>query len=170
MFPGCATFSFRGDRPFGDLPKIEIEATPDEILSVADIHSRLPADSVQLVSGGNDEIAVRVPYALLGRPEKIMANALLLKKRLPIDGIPWRILDLTGAPLPETADAPAPKPVVREQPPVAPPPPADDPPEPAAQVAAPPPPPAAPLALAPRVNLPRRAVPDQTEANEPVRW
>jgi len=39
-----------------------------------------------------------------------------------------------------------------------------------AQVAAPPPPPAAPLALAPRVNLPRRAVPDQTEANEPVRW
>ena len=162
---------YRGDRPFGDLPKIEIEAVPDEILSVADLHRRLPADSVQLVSGGNDEIAVRVPYALLGRPEKIMANAMLMKKRLPIDGIPWRILDLTGAPLPETADVPAPRPVVRERPPVAAPPP-PDPPKPAAEIRAPepPPPPAAPPALAPRVTLPRRAVPDQTEANEPVRW
>ena len=163
-------FGYRGDVPFGDMPKIEIAATPRNLLGAEDLHRQLPADSVQIVPGAPNEIAVRVPYALLGRPEKILAGALLLHNRLPLDGIPWRVLDLAGAPLPETADAPAPSPVVREQPPVAPPPPADDPPEPAAQVAAPPPPPAAPLALAPRVNLPRRAVPDQTEANEPVRW
>ncbi len=164
-------YGYRGDRPFGDLPKIEIEAGPDEILSVADLNRRQPADAVQLVSGANDEIAVRVPYALLGRPEKILAGALLLKKRLPIDGIPWRVLDLAGAPLTETADVPAPKTVRREPPPVAPSPPADVPPEPAAAVAAPPPPPpAAPPALAPRVNLPRRALPEKTEANEPVLW
>ena len=163
---------YRADQPFGDLPKIEIEAGPDGILTVADLNRRLPADSIQLVSAGADEIAVRVPYALLGRPDKILVGAMLLKKRLPIDGIPWRVLDLAGAPLPETADAPAPKPVVREQPPVAPPPPVDDPPEPAAEIRAPepPPPPAAPPALAPRVNLPRRALPEKTEANEPVLW
>ena len=163
-------FGYRGDVPFGDMPKIEIAATPRNLLGAEDLHRQLPADAVQIVPGAPNEIAVRVPYALLGRPEKILAGALLLHNRLPLDGIPWRVLDLAGAPLPETADAPAPSPVVREQPPVAPPPPADDPPEPAAQVAAPPPPPAAPPALAPRVNLPRRAVPDQTEANEPVRW
>ena len=164
-------YGYRSDQPFGDQPKIEIEAAPDGMLSVADLHARLPAESVQLVSDANDEIAVRVPYALLGRPEKILAGALLLKKRLPIDGTPWRVLDLTGAPLPEAAAVPAPKPVVLKQPPVAPPPPADIPPEPAAEAAAPPSPPqAAPPALAPRVPLPRRALPDKTEANEPVLW
>ena len=110
---------------------------------------------------------MRVPYALLGRPEKILAGAWLMKKRLPIDGVPWRVLDLAGAPLPEAAAAPQPAPPVTE-------PPAPAPPEPMAEsvvapAAVPPPPRAAP-ALAPRVNLPRRSLPEKSEANEPVRW
>ena len=52
---------YRGDVPFGELPKIEIEATPGEILAVADLDLRQPAESVELVPGGDDEIAVRVP-------------------------------------------------------------------------------------------------------------
>lgn len=160
-------FGYRGDVPFGDMPKIEIAATPREIRSVEDLHRRQPVESVQLVAGGADEIAVRVPYALLGRPEKILAGAGLMKKRLPIDGVPWRVLDLAGAPLPEAAAAPQPAPPVTE-------PPAPAPPEPMAEsvvapAAVPPPPRAAP-ALAPRVNLPRRSLPEKSEANEPVRW
>ena len=157
-------FGYRGDVPFGELPKIEIEAAPGEILAVADLDLRQPAESVQLVPSGDDEIAVRVPYALLGRPERILVGALLMKKRLPIDGIPWRVLDLTGAPLPEELVPPAPqrRPAPAAEP--APPPPAVRPEPPAV------PPPSAPPTLAPRVPLPRRAVPDKTEANEPVQW
>ncbi|MGD9612357.1 MAG: PIG-L deacetylase family protein [Kiritimatiellia bacterium] len=155
-------FGYRGDVPFGDLPKIEIEATPREILAVADLHRRQPADSVQLLPDGDDEIAVRVPYARLGRPEKILVGAMLMKNRLPIDGIPWRVLDLAGAPLPEDPVPPAPQPPA---------PAADPAPPPAVRPEAPAvPPPSAPPALAPRVTLPRRAVPDKTEANEPVLW
>ena len=167
-------FGYRGDVPFGDMPKIDIEAAPREILSVEDLHRRLPAESVQIVPGEDNEIAVRVPYALLGRPEKILAGAMLVKNRLPIDGVPWRVLDLAGAPLPEDA------PVAEPQPPAPEPPPAADLPPPTAPADAEtetvvpppvaPPAPAAPPALAPRVTLPRRTLPEKTEANEPVLW
>ena len=160
-------FGYRGDVPFGDMPKIEIEAGPNELLSVADLHHQLPADSIQIVPGKNDEIAVRVPYALLGQPDRILAGAMLSKNRLPIDGVPWRVLDLTGAPV-----ASEPEPSVPETPPdtAA----TDDQTPPKAEAVVPPPVaapvPALPPVLAPRVTLPRRALPDKTEANEPVLW
>lgn len=164
-------YGYRGDVPFGDMAKIEIDATPREILSVEDLHRQLSADSVQLVPGEDKEIAVRVPYALLGRPEKILAGAMLMKNRLPIDGLPWRVLDLAGAPLPDDPVASEPAPPASElrrartsrpdEPPLVPPP--------AADLEAPPPP-AAPPVLAPRVRLPQRVIPDKTEANEPVLW
>ncbi len=167
-------FGYRRGIPFGDMPKIEIAAAPRELLSVADLHRRLPADSVQLLSGGDDEIALRVPYALLGRPQKILAGALLMNNRLPIDGVPWRALDLAGAPLPAERDPPVGEPSAPVPPPAAPAPtPAARPPTGPAPVALPPAaaaPPRAPPTLAPRVSLPRRVVPDQTEANEPVQW
>ena len=159
-------FGYRADVPFGEMPKIEIEIGPRETPVVRDLNGKKPADSIELVPGGADERILRVPYALLGQPEKILVGAKLVKGTLPIDGVPWRALDLSGAPLPE---APAPAPEIRI---------AEEPAAPAPAEIVPPPsgePPAAAVpdmapVLAPRVNLPRRAIPEKTEANEPVLW
>ena len=147
------------------MPKIEIEIGPRDTLVVCDLNRKMPPDSVQLVPGGADERTVRVPYALLGQPEKILLDAHLVKGTLPIDFTPWIALDLAGAPLPDApAPAPAPDfPLAAATPAAEPPAPA---PAPKVAVAIP-----APLpALAPRVHLPRRSIPEKIEANEPVVW
>ena len=160
-------FGYRADAPFGEMPKIEIEVGPRETLVVRDLNGKKPAESIALVPGAEDERILRVPYALLGQPEKILVGAKLVKGTLPIDGVPWCALDLSGAPLPETpATAPdilpaAPEPAALPPPAIIPPPSAEPPPAAGPEI---------PLVLAPRVNLPRRAIPEKTEANEPVLW
>ena len=156
-------FGYRADVSFGEMPKIEIEIGPRETPVVRDLNGKKPAEAIELVPGGKDERILRVPYALLGQPEKILVGAKLVKGTLPIDGIPWCALDLAGAPLPDLPPAPAvaPSPLA----PAAPPRPSSSAP---ASLASPAP--APPPTLAPRVNLPRRSIPDKTEANEPVLW
>ena len=159
-------FGYRADVPFGEMPKIEIEVGPRETLVVRDLNGKKSEESIALVPGAGDERILRVPYALLGQPEKILAGAKLVKGTLPIDAVPWCAIDFSGAPLP---DAPIPAPEIRiaeesgELLPAEPVPPAAVEPPPAAV-------PEAPVMLAPRVNLPRRAIPEKTEANEPVLW
>ena len=160
-------FGYRADTPFGEMPKIEIEAGPAGILAVKDLDRKEPPESVELLPGAENEMILRVPYALLGNPEKILAGAKLVKGTLPIDGVPWRAIDLAGAPLPE---APAPAPQIQPLPELAEtaaPPRAEPPP---AQVAENPALPDKSVQLAPRVNLPRQPIPERTEANEPVSW
>jgi len=183
-------FGHRADAPFGDLPKIEIEIGPQDHLVVCDLNRKLPSDSIQLIPGGAAERTVRVPYALLGQPEKILVGAHLVKGTLPIDETPWVALDLAGAPLPDApAPAPAPDfPLAAATPAAEPPAPAPEPPaqadppasapvvEPPADESRAPAPngafaiPTPPPTLAPRVHLPRRSIPEKTEANEPVVW
>ncbi|MGD9781752.1 MAG: PIG-L deacetylase family protein [Kiritimatiellia bacterium] len=162
-------FGYRADVPFGEMPKICVAATPKKILAVRDLKKKLPEDFVELVPGGSDAIALRVPYALLGDPEKILFGARLSKGTLPVDWAAWRALDLAGAPWPPPPPA---APAVEPPPPpagpgpapeTAPPPPVEEPPaeRPAAQTPAP---------LVPRVNLPKKPIPERTEADEPVMW
>jgi LmbE family N-acetylglucosaminyl deacetylase len=159
-------FGYRNDVPFGEMPKIVIELTPERIVAVKDIDSRRPEDSVELLPGGADSIAVRVPLAFLGDPGKILAGAKIFKKSLPVDGVPWRAIDL--APLLLAApSAPATNPPPASAPAVLPP--ANEPPPLPGEAVAP----ARPKvteALVPRVDLPRNPIPEMTEANEPVRW
>ena len=167
-------FGYRSDVPFGEMPKIEILADSQAVLAVYDLLDKKPAEIVEHLPGAENEIAVRVPFSLLGRPEKILAGAMLAKGSLPIDGVPWRAIDLSGAPLrpapvpprerPSPATAPSVAPAAE---PIAPPPVA--PPTPAAADEKPAPP-ETPAKLAPRVPLPRRSIPEKTEANEPVQW
>ncbi len=167
-------FGYREDVPFGEMPKIEIEAGPRATPVVRDLNSKKPARSVELLPGEEDERILRVPYALLGRPDKILVGAKLVKGSLPIDGVPWRVIDLAGALLPPSPESePEPEPEIQPAPEPIAPPPSEEP------AAAPPPPPAPkvkavpapmPVPLAPRVSLPRRAIPEKTEANEPVMW
>ena len=179
-------FGYRADVPFGEMPKVEIEVGPRENLVVRDLNGKKPAESIALVPGAEEERILRVPYALLGQPDKILAGAKLVKGTLPIDAVAWCAIDLAGAPLPDLPAAPAvPPSPLAPSPLVSPsslaPPPSSPPPSPLAP-AAPPrlsspapaslasPAPAPPPTLAPRVNLPRRAIPEKTEANEPVLW
>ena len=164
-------FGYRSDGAFGDLPKISVEATPEKIVAVRDLKEKLPADSAELVPGGGDQIAVRVPCALLGDPEKVLFGALLSKGTLPVDWIPWRTIDLAEKPSlpqvpPESApgDAPPPPPEPPPAPEIAPPPAPEPPPAPAGAKAL------KPGTLVPRVNLPKEPIPTHTEADEPVMW
>ena len=165
-------FGYSSGVPFGEMPKISVEATPEKIVAVHDLKKKLPGDSVELVPGDGDQIALRVPYGLLGDPEKILFGALLSKGTLPVDWAPWRVIDLAGAtlppppPAPPAVEPPPPPPLPGPAPEIAPPPP-----PPAEEPAAEPPPPAQkPGTLVPRVNLPKNPIPEHTEADEPVMW
>ena len=169
--PGAALvvslFGHRADVPFGQMPKISIEVSPGQPAVVKDLGAKQPAETIALLPGGEAGIALAVPYALLGNPDRILVGAKLAKGRLPIDWTPWRVLDLTGASRPSapaSGSFPAPPAPGAELPPSAPAVPPAPPPPPAVALPEPPP------VLAPRVNLPRKPVPEKTEANEPVMW
>jgi len=159
-------FAYQADQPFGPLPKLHIEIRGGEIRQVEDLDTTLPPDAVRWVPGPDDTVSLRVPFALLGNPDKILASARLSKDSIPIDWTPWRILDFSDKPFPEMqGDTESPekhpaRPVTTPE-------------------ASPAPPPAKPAAasrkpqhLVPRVRLPqpRQETPDRTEADEPVRW
>ena len=163
-------FGYRTEIPFGEMPKIKIELSSRKIASVTDLDIKQPLDSVELVAGAPNEILLRIPFSLLGDPEKILADATLSRGQIPIDWVAWRAIDLSGNSSPKATDAallPVPA-----APSAAPEPPAD-PVSPAPVQTAQPPSSSktnTPSPLMPRVNLPRKELPPRTEANEPVRW
>ncbi len=163
-------FGYRPDVPFGEMPKLAIETTPRGIVSVKDLDARLPADAVEWVPDGDDEIKLRVSLALLGNPGKILAGAQLLDGRLPVDWVPWRIVDL-ALPAAVPARAPTEPPAAEstrmpeaagEQPAPPAPPNVARPPAPTSETPTFPPPPVAPPA--------KPAPPPISEADEPVYW
>ena len=152
-------FGYRAETPFGEMPKIEIAATSRGIETIRDLAAPLPASAVAFHSPAPEEIELRIPYELLGNPDRILLGARLAFGPVPIDWLPWRAIDLGGAPLspPPFAAAENPPPAPAPAPAAAP---------------APPPPPPPPRAdgLVPRVRLPKNDLPAWSEANEPVRW
>lgn len=156
-------FGYRADTPFGEMPKISIEVKTPASLVVKDLSAELPEDSVEILADGDGEIALRVPLALLGDPEKVLTGTRLVKGSLPVDWTAWRVLDLSPMLLADPAEAPV----------AAPPPPEPQPSPVVSEIdlaASELPPPDKPAPLTPRVDLPRRAIPERTEANEPVMW
>lgn len=151
-------FGFRAGTPFGEMPKLAIEATPGQVVSVGDLNAKLPLDSIARIPAGDDQIILRVPYALLGNPDRILTGAKLWKGLLPVDWVAWQALDLAGAPAPATTI------IATAAPKAAP---AANAPPPAAAAAKPPP---AAKTLVPRVELPRKPEPARREADEPVVW
>jgi len=161
-------FAYQSDLPFAPLPKVVIRIRGDRLASVHDLHRTLPESGVILVPGEADTRTVRVPFALLNNPEKVLIGARLMKGSLPIDWTPWRILDCSAEPFPEAeevtetftstpSEKSAPSPAIESAKPVTPP---------LKPVAAP----QNPKRLTPRVRLPRNAIPDRIEADEPVLW
>ena len=159
-------FGFRADAPFGEMPKIEVVASSSHVLSVKDLDAVVPNAAVELQGGNPNEVVLNIPFDLLGSPEKILVGAHLAKGDLPVDWLAWRAIDLGGAPLPSPS-APAAAKAIEPKPfpPVQPAPEK----QPALRQseksnAGPNEP------LTPRVRLPKKNLPDRTEANEPVFW
>ena len=164
-------FGYNSGTPFGEMPKISITAASGRILAAQDLDRELPAGSVEAVAGEDDEITVRVPYALLGQPARLLLGVELAQGPIPVDWIPWRAIDLQASPA-----APAEPPAARPAPPANPPPapvppqaPAKPAPSKSAKAAPAAPKAAPPVVLVPRVELPRAAAP-RREADEPVLW
>ncbi|MDY0150287.1 MAG: PIG-L family deacetylase, partial [Kiritimatiellia bacterium] len=128
-------FGQRADTPFGDMPKITMMTALHQRMAVHDLDTPLPSHIVDRLPGGDNELILRVPYARLGTPDRLFIGAQLSKGRLPVDWLPWRVLDLSGTSVetPPHPDSTAP---LAAHPPVLPPP---HPPAPAAST----PPPAA---------------------------
>lgn len=167
-------YGYRPDTPFGDMPKIKLRAGADGWLDVQDLDRKI-AHEATVTAGPQNELILHVPYALLGNPEKLFITAKLMKGNLPIDGLPAMTLDLGDMPalalIPAAPAEPAAPPELPPAKPSKPTKPAR-PAKPAKPAPSPSPPPAVapPTALAPRVSLPTKAVPANTEANEPVQW
>jgi LmbE family N-acetylglucosaminyl deacetylase len=162
-------YAYQTDRPFGPLPKIVIEIRDGKLISLTDLDTQLPEDSMAVQPSDSDTVSLRIPYLLLGYPHKLLVGAELSKGALPIDWTPWRVLDFTGEPFDE-AEALATLPTAKRpespetaEPEATEPPPAEK----------PSPAPEAPRVrnrLTPRVRLPKAPRPDRDEADEPVLW
>ena len=90
-----STFGYRSDRPFGEMPKIAIEAKGSGH-KVTERGKALPEDAVK-VSRSPGKVEVRIPLDLLENPEKVFVTAKASAGKTPLDVLPWVVLDLSTA-------------------------------------------------------------------------
>jgi hypothetical protein len=90
-----SAFGYRSDTPFGQMPKIAVEATGSGH-KVTERGKALLADSVK-VSRSPGQVEVRIPMELLQQPETIFFTAKASADKAPLDVLPWVVLDLGGA-------------------------------------------------------------------------
>ena len=81
------TMGYRADTPFGEIPKLFMDLSA-EGYKVYDRGQELPVDSLTVTSGPTRS-EVRVPLALLGKPERVMVSAQTSIGDVPLDNIPW---------------------------------------------------------------------------------
>ena len=88
-------FGYRWDRPFAGMPKLRVEVG---LLGqrVLDQDRRLPGGTVDVVREVR-AIAVRVPLAALGRPERAFLSARTSVADVPLDWTSWRVLELSAS-------------------------------------------------------------------------
>jgi LmbE family N-acetylglucosaminyl deacetylase len=89
-----STFGYRFDRPFAEMPKILIKFS-EVGLDVFDRGEKLAGRPVA-VERRTKHIAIGVPLALLGDPEKLLGSVSTSMHEYPLDSAPWRVVDLGG--------------------------------------------------------------------------
>jgi len=90
-------FGYRKDEDFAEMPKIRISVGMRGV-QVWDKLRRLRTKDVTLAYEGKSLI-VKIPLALLGGPDRILACAKTSSKDLPLDNTAWRVVFLdNGAP------------------------------------------------------------------------
>ena len=81
-------FGYRNDRPFGTMPKVHIRLGLSRY-TVYDQTNKLPSDSIEVQREASDLI-VKVPWTLLGDPQKILTSARTYLGSVPLDWVSWR--------------------------------------------------------------------------------
>jgi LmbE family N-acetylglucosaminyl deacetylase len=84
-------FGYRPDRPFSAMPKIRVDLGIVRE-KVFDGRKRLPGNSIE-VAHAPKQITVRVPFALLGEPDRILTSSQVYFGSLPLQVMSWRIIN-----------------------------------------------------------------------------
>jgi len=87
---GVATFGYRPDVPFPDMPKVGVWIGSSDY-SVVDKDTVLPKDSIHLTRSKRS-LSLRIPLTLLGNPDRIMAGARATVGETEVDWAAWRII------------------------------------------------------------------------------
>lgn len=86
------TFGYRRDTPFGSMPKIR--------LRFANIGYKIFDQARQIrhpgvvIKRNAKKLVIRIPLDLLGNPEKILTSASTYLGAIPLDWVPWRVLNI----------------------------------------------------------------------------
>ena len=88
----ASIFGYRGDKPFGEMPKIHVNADITAC-AILDQNRPLPIDSSEVVRSAKT-ITIRIPLSILGNPEKILTSARTKLGDIPMDWVSWRILEV----------------------------------------------------------------------------
>lgn len=79
---------WRKDTPFGEMPKMAIEIRGSEV-TVTERRGEPVGPAAVTLTRGPGRTEARVPLTLLGNPERLHFNALLLPPGAPPDPMPW---------------------------------------------------------------------------------
>jgi hypothetical protein len=89
----CYLFGYNRHRPFADMPKIRIITRHTQV-RVFDGKKMLPSDGVAL-DLKDKELIVRVPFALMGNPDFVLASLKTYAGVLPVNAVSYRKIKLT---------------------------------------------------------------------------
>jgi hypothetical protein len=85
-------FGYRSDRPFAEMPKLQLRLTQFKT-SIQD-QSRKIANAPVEVKRGMKGYVLRVPLSFLGDPQYLMGSVRTYFRKVPLDWIAWRILEV----------------------------------------------------------------------------
>ena len=84
-------FGYNNKIPFGQMPKINVRLGVLSY-SVYDQNKRLEQDVVQVARSPND-VTIRVPFKLLGFPQRILTSAKTSLGNFPLDNASWVVIE-----------------------------------------------------------------------------
>lgn len=85
-------FGFRPDRPFGLMPKLQVEVGELRV-RVLDQSRPLLGQRIAVARRGR-EISVRIPLDELGEPDRVLTSVHAYLGDIPLDWVAWREIDL----------------------------------------------------------------------------
>jgi hypothetical protein len=85
-------FGYRHNQPFSEMPKLQVRFA--EGSQVVQDGSRKIAKPQVEVRRSPKGFVLRVPLATLGAPERVMGSVRTYVRKVPLDWIAWRILDI----------------------------------------------------------------------------
>lgn len=84
---------YRSDRLFAEMPKLNVRVGMFGH-AVFDQKHKLPKDTLRVTRKGK-KVTIHIPLDVLQNPQRILVSARVYMAELPIDWVPWRVVELT---------------------------------------------------------------------------